>query len=180
MILKQSLLELISDRPVGKVTIKEICDMADVNRGTFYNHYNDQYALMNEILNDLDVESKAAFEDIHIDSVKSVDILVGVIRIIATNSSLCKIICGDYSDKRFLNKLINNARDKFIEKWKPKMKNADIKQMDRLYTFVANGVTAVIQAWLENGMEESPEEIAAFILRIEHHGLSSFADIDNA
>jgi AcrR family transcriptional regulator len=168
MALKQSLLELISDRPIGRVTIKEICDTADINRGTFYKHYNDQYDLMNEILSELDIETKAAFEHIHTDAANSAAVVAEIIRIIAAQSSLCKIICGDYSDKKFLRKLINNAREKFIERWKKIIKNADTKQLDMLYTFVANGVTAIIQNWLQGGMEESPDEIAGFIAKIEN------------
>ena len=38
-VLKQSLLELMKDRPIGKITVTEICRLADVNRNTFYAHY---------------------------------------------------------------------------------------------------------------------------------------------
>lgn len=49
MLLHDSMLELMKDRPAGKVTVKELCEKAGVNRATFYAHYPDTYALLDEI-----------------------------------------------------------------------------------------------------------------------------------
>ena len=46
MVLKDSLLKLLSEKDISRITIKEICDGADVNRATFYAHYADQYDLL--------------------------------------------------------------------------------------------------------------------------------------
>ena len=48
-ILKESLLELMQDKPVSKITIKEICDMSEMSRSTFYLHYQDQFKLLEDI-----------------------------------------------------------------------------------------------------------------------------------
>ena len=174
MVLKQSLLELIADRPISKVTIKEICDLADVNRGTFYKHYNDQYHLLNEIQSELDSEMRATIEKKLTLSSSSVDIITETIRCMAAQSSFCKILCSDYGDGEFLKKLMYTAHDQFIEEWKTKLKQAGIKQLDRFYTYTANGIVAVAQEWLQSGMDESPEEIAAFIEKTTNYGLSHF------
>ncbi len=60
MLLKESLLELMAKKPISKITIKEICDSADLNRTTFYSHYADQFALLEEIENDA-IEKTDAF-----------------------------------------------------------------------------------------------------------------------
>ena len=176
MVLKQSLLDLIADRPISKVTIKEICDLADVNRGTFYKHYNDQYHLLDEIQSELDAEMKAAIEKKLTLSSSSVDIIVETIRCMAAQSSLCKIVCSDYGDGEFMKKLMFMAHDQFIEEWKTKLKQTNIKQLDRFYTYTANGIASVAQEWLQSGMAESPEEIAAFIEKAINYGLSAFVE----
>ena len=179
MVLKKSLLELMGNRPIAKVTIKEICDLADVNRGTFYKHYGDQYDLLNEIQNDLDSEIKATLEKRLTNSSSSADIILETIRCIAAQSSLCEILCGEYGDGEFLKKLMYNAHDQFIEEWKVKLKNDNIKQLDRFYTYTANGIIAIVLEWLQEGMKESPEEIAYFIENATNYGLSSFVDSIN-
>ena len=55
-LLKQSLIELMKNKPIHEISIKKICETADVNRSTFYHHYNSQYELFNDILNDIGVD----------------------------------------------------------------------------------------------------------------------------
>jgi len=47
-ILKDSLLELMQTKPISKITIKEI-GSSDMSRSTFYLHYQDQSALLEDI-----------------------------------------------------------------------------------------------------------------------------------
>ena len=176
MVLKQSLLELMADRPIAKIAIKEVCDLADVNRGTFYKHYSDQYDLLNAIQNDLYHEMHVTVEKSLTSISSSADILVETIRCIAAQSSLCKVLCGEYGDGEFIKKLMYIAHDQFIEEWKEKLKNDNTNQLDRFYTYTANGIIAVVLEWLQGGMNESPEEIASFIENTTNYGLSSFVN----
>ena len=51
-------LELLKEKPVAKITVKEICGHAEINRSTFYKHYQDVYDLMEKLEN----EAVEAFE----------------------------------------------------------------------------------------------------------------------
>ena len=44
-VLKSSLLSLMKEKSVKHITVKELCDKADINRGTFYLHYTDIYQM---------------------------------------------------------------------------------------------------------------------------------------
>ncbi|MEG0765593.1 MAG: TetR/AcrR family transcriptional regulator, partial [Pseudoflavonifractor sp.] len=48
-LLQQALVELMREKPLRSVTVKELCARAEVNRSTFYLHYYDIYALMQEL-----------------------------------------------------------------------------------------------------------------------------------
>jgi AcrR family transcriptional regulator len=176
MVLKQGLLDLLANKPINQITIQEICMLADVNRGTFYKHYNDQYDLLDKIQCDLDSEIREKLENRLEKSSSSAEIIVEIMRCIAAQSALCKVLCSEYGDGEFLKKLMYNAHDQFIEEWKTKLKQAEIKQLDRFYTYTANGIVAVAQEWLQSGMHESPEEIASFIEKAANYGLSSFVN----
>ncbi len=52
-ILKQSLIELMKEKPIHEISIKKICETADINRSTFYHHYGSQYELFDDIFNDV-------------------------------------------------------------------------------------------------------------------------------
>ncbi|MFA7674359.1 MAG: TetR family transcriptional regulator, partial [Clostridia bacterium] len=40
MVLKESFINLLSKKGISNITIKQICEDADINRATFYTHYS--------------------------------------------------------------------------------------------------------------------------------------------
>ncbi|WP_323703177.1 TetR-like C-terminal domain-containing protein [Mammaliicoccus sp. Dog046] len=50
--IKKAFIELLKENRIEKITIQEISDLADVNRGTFYLNYEDKYALLDEMENE--------------------------------------------------------------------------------------------------------------------------------
>ena len=51
--LKATLIEMLADMPFEQVTITSLCNRADISRITFYTHYNDKYALVDDIFHDM-------------------------------------------------------------------------------------------------------------------------------
>lgn len=49
-VIKDSFLELIQDKPYSKISIKEICKVADISRSTFYLHFKSINDVLNAIL----------------------------------------------------------------------------------------------------------------------------------
>lgn len=43
--IKNAFIELRAKKPLEKITVKELCDLALINKSTFYTHYEDIYAL---------------------------------------------------------------------------------------------------------------------------------------
>ena len=50
MVIKDSLLELMKKRPFEKITVTALCTQAEITRATFYLHYLDLWAVLDEIL----------------------------------------------------------------------------------------------------------------------------------
>lgn len=61
MIIEKSFLELLKTKPVYKVTVTELCQMAQINRATFYKHYLDVADLLEKIEEDLFDQIRMAF-----------------------------------------------------------------------------------------------------------------------
>lgn len=51
-VLKESLSELLKTKKVSEITVRKLCELADLNRSTFYAHYEDIYAIFDEYEND--------------------------------------------------------------------------------------------------------------------------------
>ena len=66
--IKESIIRLLNRKPLNKITVKEIVDDCGINRNTFYYHYADIRALLEEIFieqsNQLlrTVEGKSVYE----------------------------------------------------------------------------------------------------------------------
>ena len=52
-VLKQVLLSFLKEKPMNKITVKEVCERAGLNRATFYAHYSDCFVLLESIEEDL-------------------------------------------------------------------------------------------------------------------------------
>lgn len=170
MVLKQSLLALMCDQPIEKISVKDICEKADINRGTFYTHYKDPYDLLAHIENELFDEISVSVEaSLKAESISG--LLDEIFASILKNIDLCRVLFSDHGDKVFVRRIMYIARDKSLAEWKKMMPTAHDEQLERLYTFYASGCVAVVQDWFQNGMKESPGELSDFIEKISFHGL---------
>lgn len=47
--IRNAFLELRAAKPLAKITVRELCTLACINKSTFYSHYNDIYALSEKL-----------------------------------------------------------------------------------------------------------------------------------
>ncbi|GAP40349.1 TetR/AcrR family transcriptional regulator [Flexilinea flocculi] len=173
MLLRQSLLELMKEKPINKITITEICSHADINRNTFYTYYSTPDELLHQIENDLYDEIRHSVESsLQISTVSSS--LLEIFTAISKNEDLCKILFSEFGDKVFLRKIMDIAYDRCITEWSEIAPDLPKRQLDLVYTFIANGCAGIIESWIQSGFKESPEEIAQIINTISSNGLQTF------
>ena len=60
--IKTSFLDLIAIKPLQKITIKELADRAEINKGTFYLHYLDIYDLYNKLVKETVAKIAGSFD----------------------------------------------------------------------------------------------------------------------
>lgn len=51
--IENAFIDILSEKSFTKITIEEICTKANVNRMSFYNHYEDKYDLLNVVINNV-------------------------------------------------------------------------------------------------------------------------------
>jgi len=64
-IIREAFLELRAQAPLEKIKVNRLCQLAQINKTTFYKHYSDIYALSEEIENDLIRSILTSFERIN-------------------------------------------------------------------------------------------------------------------
>lgn len=177
MVLKESFIKLLSEKSVNKITIKEICDLADINRTTFYAHYTDQYdllrklqdELMSEIISYLTQHTKSST------SVVSTQTLERVFEYIKENSDICTLFLSESVDTNFENQVIKLFHEWFIFYWKQSGVSIRL-DMEYVYAFSAYGCIGIIKKWLSEGMVTPTEEMAQLVIRMTSPGLGLFSE----
>mgnify|MGYP000260241491 CR=1 FL=1 len=51
--IRNAFLELRAAKPLEKITVKELCSLACINKSTFYSHYKDIYDLSDQLETDV-------------------------------------------------------------------------------------------------------------------------------
>jgi AcrR family transcriptional regulator len=166
--LRDSLMELMQKRPILSISVKELCDQADISRSTFYAHYKDQYGLLKEIedgtlsyLEDILVkyENKKGMPEM-------AQMLEEILRYIADNSNSIQVLLSENGDINFQRRFFRRFTDrqkmvKFIAD-----KAADEGKSEYHLVFVVNGSVALLQLWLKNKMNIPIPELAAMLVRL--------------
>jgi len=150
-VLKESMLKVLAEKPVQKITVKELCELAQVNRATFYLHYHDPFDLLEQIENEV-------FEDISTTVITASNDVNTIARKVFTtvkkDADLFKVLFSENGDRMFLQRIIDVSRSKTVADWRQQYPQATEQQLDFLYTFIISGSVAVIEQWVRTGMKE--------------------------
>ncbi len=164
MLLKQSLIELMREKSIHEISIKDICAGADINRSTFYRHYNTQYELYDDVLDDISSDISEIYTRCAGEDYTTQLFLAEVLKYIESHRDTFLVILSEHSNigmgetfTRFTNRFISLENDSTLKIY--------------LVQFVAAGMTSLIWTWLNQEKRYSAEDVAVLISSIMTHGL---------
>lgn len=158
--------ELIKTKKLSNITITELCTKANINRNTFYYHYNNIYdllaeykqILMNELTSVLDVNKQ-----------RHSHTGLEICKIIYRHPNFMSIIISPNCDLDYFDEIFGLASEKsriFMDKKHEIKTTAD----HLACTYCNAGCIAVIRDWIAGGLKETPEEIANIVSQASHKG----------
>ncbi len=163
-IIKESLIDLLQHKEIHEVTVTDICKKSDINRGTFYTHYKDTYDLLKSLEDELFNQILEYIEETPVEDYKDV-LLLKALELIQENKELCKILFSKQMKNDIIDRIIYIASKSKIDKLVSSSKVDDMF-LDYFIKYSVGGVISVVQAWLENDLNESPKEIVNIINNI--------------
>ena len=175
-LIRDAFYQLLQDKTLEQITVTEIVKRADINRSTFYAHYEDVYDLLHRIEDEMTQEIAAALVPLMatIDQETPVVISTRIFQILKDNSDLCTVTLGEYGDKAFAEALIGMGRDKCIELYRSYFQNVPPEAVDYYYAFVSSGILGLLRRWLEEGTTTPPEIMAQLAEGIMLYGIGTF------
>ena len=140
--LRCALLGLLQEKSVDDITVKEVCEKADVSRATFYKHYKDCYDLLKQM-------EKCMLEKylhaLNITNPVDVNQLAdAVYDMVAENADLFRLMYANQRNEQRIQYLIKLAHDPTVAIWKKLLHGISDAEVEVLFSFVANGLVSTI------------------------------------
>jgi AcrR family transcriptional regulator len=167
-LLKETLVGMLHERHIAKISVKVLCDAADINRSTFYAHYTDPYHLLHEV--EQDVLEKLSYylaqqqaPGIPITEYK----LRGILEYAKENAALFMALLSENCDASFQKGLTEFVQFLPVND----QVYANQRTKDYLVVFAISGCISALLKWLQEDTPESPEEMAEIILQVLYKGI---------
>jgi AcrR family transcriptional regulator len=176
--IREALVCLIAEKGFDALSVSDITRRADINRGTFYLHYQDKFDLLEqteaEIIGDLEGIILQA-NNLNFSDFNSVDrplpVVVTLFEYLKNNAALMHAILGLKGGMAFQNRLRATVEENLKLGILAGMR-ADhfLVQSEYLVSYAISAHFGVIQTWLEKGCVESPHDMAIILSKLSLHG----------
>lgn len=162
--MKSALAKLLSEKPLSSISVREIAELADINRGTFYLHYRDVY----EMVESLEDEVFQKFNEIVISHEATANpdeffpMLVEMYSLIAENAELTQVLLGKNGNAAFVDKMKLFLKEKCFSNAKNVLGVKDSEEFEFFYNYIITGCIGLCDTWLCGGMKKTPQQMAEF------------------
>ena len=170
----KALLSLLEKKPFEYITISEICETAEVNRSTFYLHYENTSDLLKEtttyVLDNfasyfsIDAASVVAqFANCDLQDLNFINekYLHPYLLFIKENQRVFSAVLSQptaFDSKAIFKRLFDNIFKPILDRF-----HYPRDEQNYVMMFYLNGITAIITEWLKDGCQKNIEDISAII-----------------
>ena len=175
--LRDAMVELMEERGFDGFTVNDLCERANLNRGTFYNHFHDKEDLLatleDEIVADLDC-FQVQMQNLSVPQLlkyraarKPLPFLVELFDYLREQGDFLHAVLGPGGDVRFGPRLRDAVCTNLVESILHERYRSNPTPFVGYYVaFFASAYLGVITRWIETGMQEGSEDMALIAMRL--------------
>lgn len=165
--------QLLSEKNINDITIKDIADRADINRKTFYNYYDGIYELTSEIENKIIDSFEKVIREHNVNELlhnpnKMFDELV---KIINSDFDFYQHLISVESNSNLVSKLFISLKSRAKEVIS-EYSVLDEATLDIVLDFVISGMFTVFQRWFNSSNEHSLDDMAKIVATLSYNGIN--------
>lgn len=156
--IKDAYIELLEVNPGKRLSITEICQRADINRSTFYMHYEDVNQLVKEIEDEIldQIPYPALSEGTLSQKEQYIDLIKDTFEYIKVNKNQFILLLYQLDSNDFKKRLISSILDKYKS-----LSISDNSLISKYgYMFCINGVVGLLSEWIKDNFPISSAELA--------------------
>lgn len=160
-LLSDAMVNMLKETSIHKISIRDLCERAGLNRSTFYRYYSSQFDLLQEMEDDM---IRCLLEILQGET-DGVQCLCRVCQYLEEHLEMARLLINNNVDPSFPERLFSLplVQQSVFRSQEPRLSDTE---RDYVYCLVINGSFAVIRQWLNKDTREPPELIASLISRV--------------
>lgn len=162
--LREGLAELILEKELHKITVRELTDRVDVHRATFYAHYKDIYDLYEQLENVVVDGLSAVIIDNQANSYKG--LFKAIVEYVHNNSKSYHMLLNKNGSHSFRDRISDSLEKRYIEDWLEETNQSSVTEEWRFFTrYHIQGCLAIVSRWAENDYIYPKDKLIDIIVR---------------
>jgi len=164
--LREGLAELLADKSIQYITVRELTDKADVHRSTFYANFKDIYDLYNHIEETVVDELNNIL--LSVQNLESAQIVILLLQFISDNKQVSRLVLGNNASSAFLHRISALFKGLCNTHWQ-QIHNLSIPTHKLgVYThFLYSGYLGVISEWVASDFALPENELVELLSDID-------------
>lgn len=172
MRIRKAFFDCLRKKPVSKITVKELCDMAEINRATFYKHYADPFDLLKKMEDEALEEMRENIRECRCDSRQSV--LLTILSNIYDKSNLSALLASKNGDPNFAARISELFYQEFRPDIAKSLPGRSEREQNTAYLFLAGGCGHILNEWVRTGMQVPARQVAEELRKITEAFMLSY------
>lgn len=173
--------QLLSEKNINDITIKDIADRADINRKTFYNYYDGIYELTGEIENKIIDSFEKVIREHNVNELLHNPNLMyeELTSIINSDPDFYQHLISIESNSNLVKKLVLSLKTRAKEVIS-EYTVLDESTLDIVLDFVVSGMFTVFQHWFNSSKERPLDDLARIVANLSYNGINGIVkDFEN-
>jgi len=170
MALKESLISLMQSKDFREISITDIVELADLNRGTFYKHYQYKEELLEEVMEDVIADLIISYREPYknAETFTINELTASVIKIfehVANRANIYTLILKSNAWPTLLERICNELKKLPVEDLEDYRPNPKINK-ELASSYQAYAILGMIIEWVNTGFKYSADYMAEQLLEI--------------
>lgn len=175
--LRTGLAQLMQEKNIREITVKELVEKVDINRSTFYLHYSDIPGMLQEIEDEILREMEMALSQYPMEEGENsiYFFMQEMFRILERNREMGCALVGPHGDIAFIRR-IETFLEQYSQQIGKDMFPEKLSEIQYFYSFCWNGCLGFIKTWLEKGEDRTPEYAAKLMFQMVKNSMRAFRE----
>lgn len=167
-LIMQAFIKLMQEKELEKITVTDVITLADINRGTFYAHYQDIRAVIEQIENDIIMKMTEFLNEFRYRNFfqNPLPLLLKIARCLEEDLEFYRILINSKGAEEFLIKLKNTFVSYMENNSDAPEKIKKTSEFNVRINFFAGGVINLYQLWFRGELDLSLNDLSMEISKI--------------